>query len=286
MVSTSQTALVALFSLLVFSAIFTVQQRNTVVGQVRRAASSLSGWDRGSVASAPFPESSDPSITAALREMRQQEGVALSRVRAAFERKRQELLANSAGPAPTAASSLSVSVASAPDSVAVATFAAARDATIAAAQSEMTATTRHVVPAAAPPQSLPAAVAAAATPAAAAVAPVAAVKAAVGDGNAAADGCNRDHSKPLEKEDVLCRVPKGSMAFISLANGAYSEMATNWALLLLPLLQRHGHGDRAFLMALDEAAIDSFVQKRFPVVRGHPPGAAPPPLRASAPPPP
>ena len=285
MVSTSQTALVALFSLLVFSAIFTVQQRNTVVGQVRRAASSLSGWDRGSVASAPFPESSDPSITAALREMRQQEGVALSRVRAAFERKRQELLANSAGPAPTAASSLSVSVASAPDSVAVATFAAARDATIAAAQSEMTATTRHVVPAAAPPQPLPAAVAAA-TPAAAAATPVAAVKAAVEREFAAADGCNRDHSKPLEKEDVLCRVPKGSMAFISLANGAYSEMATNWALLLLPLLQRHGHGDRAFLMALDEAAIDSFVQKRFPVVRGHPPGAAPPPLRASAPPPP
>ena len=117
MVSTSQTALVALFSLLVFSAIFTVQQRNTVVGQVRRAASSLSGWDRGSVASAPdiFPVSSDPSITAALREMRQQEGVALSRVRAAFERKRQELLANSAGPAPTAATSLSVSMASVPD---------------------------------------------------------------------------------------------------------------------------------------------------------------------------
>ena len=281
MVSTAQTALVALFSLLVFSAIFTVQQRNTVVGQVRRAASSLSGWDRGSVASAPdiFPVSSDPSITAALREMRQQEGVALSRVRAAFERKRQELLANSAGPAPTAASSLSVSMASVPDSVAVATFAAARDATIAAAQSEMTATTRHVVPAAAPPQPLPAAVAAA-TPAVAAAAPVSAVKAAVGRGFAAADGCNRDHSKPLEKEDVLCRVPKGAMAFISLANGAYSEMATNWALLLLPLLQRHGHGDRAFLMALDEAAIDSFVQKRFPVVRGHPtgtPGAAPAP---------
>ena len=100
MVSTAQTALAALFSLLVFSAIFTVQQRNTVVGQVRRAASSLSGWDRGSsVASAPdtFPVSSDPSITAALREMRQQEGVALTRVRASFERKRQELLASSAG---------------------------------------------------------------------------------------------------------------------------------------------------------------------------------------------
>ena len=272
MVSTAQTALAALFSLLVFSAIFTVQQRNTVVGQVRRAASSLSGWDRGSsVALAPdtFPVSSDPSITAALREMRQQEGVALTRVRASFERKRQELLASSAGPAPTAASSLSVSVASAPDSVAVATFAAARDATIAAAQSEMTATTRHVIPATAPLQSPPAAVAAV-TPAATPLPAVAAVKAAVGRGAAAADGCNRDHSKPLEKDDVLCRVPKGAMAFISLANGAYSEMATNWALLLLPLLQRHGHGDRAFLMALDEAAIDSFVQKRFPVVRGHP----------------
>ena len=136
MANTAQTALIALFALLVCSAMFTVQQRNTVVGQVRRAASSLSGWDRGTVASAPdtFPVSSDPAITAALREMRQQEGVALSRVRAAFARKRQELLANATGPTPAAASSLSASVASAPDSVAVAAFAAARDATIAAAQ--------------------------------------------------------------------------------------------------------------------------------------------------------
>ena len=143
MVSTAQTALAALFSLLVFSALLTVQQRNTVVGTVRRAASSLSE----TVASAPdnFAVASDPSITAALREMRQQEAVALSRVRASFERKRQELLASSTGPAPAAASSLSVSMASAPDSVAVATFAVARDAAIAAAQSEMTAT-----PAAAP----------------------------------------------------------------------------------------------------------------------------------------
>ena len=50
--------------------------------------------------------------------------------------------------------------------------------------------------------------------------------------------CNRDHSHPLSLEDVLCRVPRGELAFISLANAAYGEMAVNWAMLLIPMLAK------------------------------------------------
>ena len=62
---------------------------------------------------------------------------------------------------------------------------------------------------------------------------------------ASASGCNRDHSKPLSPEDMLCRVPKGELAFVALANAAYGELAVNWALLLLPVLEKVGHADRA-----------------------------------------
>ena len=36
--------------------------------------------------------------------------------------------------------------------------------------------------------------------------------------------CNRDHSSPLSIDDVLCRVPRGEVAFTTLANGAYGEL--------------------------------------------------------------
>lgn len=64
--------------------------------------------------------------------------------------------------------------------------------------------------------------------------------------------CNRDHSRVLTLDDLLCRVPKGELAFMSLANAAYGEMAVNWALLLLPVLEKVGHGDRAAIAALDQ----------------------------------
>ena len=81
------------------------------------------------------------------------------------------------------------------------------------------------------------------------------------------DGCNRDHTKVLSRDDVLCRVPRGALAFVAMSNGAYGELGINWALLLLPLLARSGHGDRAFLVALDEEGIDKFVGRGLPTVR-------------------
>ena len=42
--------------------------------------------------------------------------------------------------------------------------------------------------------------------------------------------CNRDHSKVLTTDDVLCRVPKGELAFVTLANQAGGEAAAaDWA---------------------------------------------------------
>ncbi|KAL1512007.1 hypothetical protein AB1Y20_005282 [Prymnesium parvum] len=84
---------------------------------------------------------------------------------------------------------------------------------------------------------------------------------------AAADPqCNRDHSRPLSADDMLCRVPKGGLAFIALANAAYGELAVNWALLLLPVLQKVGHADRAVLAALDKAGLDAFTARRLPTI--------------------
>lgn len=81
--------------------------------------------------------------------------------------------------------------------------------------------------------------------------------------------CNHEHSAVLSLDDVLCRVPRGALAFVSLANGAYAELGINWALLLLPLLGRAGagHEDRAFLYAIDEAAVTAFTQRKLPTVR-------------------
>ena len=82
-----------------------------------------------------------------------------------------------------------------------------------------------------------------------------------------ASGCNRDHSKLLSQDDVLCRVPRGALAFVSLANGAYAELGINWALLLVPVLAKVGHGDRAFLFALDDDGAERFLAKKLPTVK-------------------
>ena len=81
-----------------------------------------------------------------------------------------------------------------------------------------------------------------------------------------ADGCNRDHSKPLTPEDMLCRVPKGELVFVSLANAAYGELAINWALLLLPVLAKVGHADRAVIAALDRPGLDMFTGRQLPTM--------------------
>ena len=110
----------------------------------------------------------------------------------------------------------------------------------------------------------PAAAAAAAQPTAAAAAAAAAAAPAAAQG---ASGCNRDHSKLLSQDDVLCRVPRGALAFVSLANGAYAELGINWALLLVPVLAKVGHGDRAFLFALDDDGAERFLAKKLPTVK-------------------
>ena len=76
-----------------------------------------------------------------------------------------------------------------------------------------------------------------------------------------------DNSRELSQSDILCRVPRGGLAFVSLANGAYSELGINWALLLLPILAKVGHEGRAFLYALDDAAVRAFLKARLPTVR-------------------
>ena len=57
------------------------------------------------------------------------------------------------------------------------------------------------------------------------------------------------NDRVLTPDDVLQRVPRGEMAFIALANQAYATLGINWALLLLPVLERAGHPERAVLGA-------------------------------------
>ena len=101
--------------------------------------------------------------------------------------------------------------------------------------------------------------AAAAVPAATATAAVSAITGHMSD-------CNRDHSRVLSLEDALCRVPAGALAYISLSNGAYGTLGINWALLLLPLLEKIGHGDRAFLYALDDEGVRQFTSHKLPTI--------------------
>ena len=76
-----------------------------------------------------------------------------------------------------------------------------------------------------------------------------------------------ENARVLSADDVLSRVPRGELAFISLANSAYSELAINWALLLLSVLERSGHGRHAVLAALDQDAAKTFVARRLPTMR-------------------
>jgi hypothetical protein len=110
-------------------------------------------------------------------------------------------------------------------------------------------------------------IAASAAPIAVSAAPVAASATAAPESAAlAVASCNRDHSKTLSMEDVLCRVPRGETAFISMANAAYGEMAINWALLLLPILARVGHEQRAVIAAMDLAGVKMFLGRRLPTL--------------------
>ena len=71
----------------------------------------------------------------------------------------------------------------------------------------------------------------------------------------------------LTYDDFLGRVPVGGLAFVALANSAYSQMGVNWALLLLPVLERIGQSERAVLAALDDDSERAFLARELPTIR-------------------
>ena len=71
----------------------------------------------------------------------------------------------------------------------------------------------------------------------------------------------------LAHDEFLQRVPVGGVAFVALANSAYSEMGVNWALLILPMLAKIGESDRAVLAALDVDAQRVFLKRQLPTIR-------------------
>ena len=75
------------------------------------------------------------------------------------------------------------------------------------------------------------------------------------------------NDKVLTPDDVLQRVPKGELIFLALANEAYMTLGLNWAMVLLPVLERAGHPERAILAAMDQASERTFLQKRFATMR-------------------
>lgn len=76
-----------------------------------------------------------------------------------------------------------------------------------------------------------------------------------------------DNSRVLTADDVVRRIPRGELAFVSLANSAYSDLAINWALVLLPVLERAGAAGHAVLAALDEPAVHLFTSRGLPTMR-------------------
>ena len=57
------------------------------------------------------------------------------------------------------------------------------------------------------------------------------------------------------------------MAFFTLANSAYADLAINWALLLAPLLRDAGAEESYFICALDANITRELVARRLPTMR-------------------
>jgi len=76
-----------------------------------------------------------------------------------------------------------------------------------------------------------------------------------------------DNSRLLTTGDVLQRVPRGKLVFVSLANSAYADLAVNWALVLLPVLEAIGESHHAVLASLDDASAERFVRLGLPTMR-------------------
>ena len=71
----------------------------------------------------------------------------------------------------------------------------------------------------------------------------------------------------LAHDEYLQRVPAGGVAFVAIANSAYSQMGVNWALLILPVLAKIGQSERAVLAALDEQSQRAFLSRELPTIR-------------------
>jgi hypothetical protein len=77
----------------------------------------------------------------------------------------------------------------------------------------------------------------------------------------------RAESSLLGRADVLRRIPTGGVAFFTLANSAYADLAVNWALLLAPLLRDIGAEQSYFIGALDANITKELAARRLPTMR-------------------
>ena len=59
----------------------------------------------------------------------------------------------------------------------------------------------------------------------------------------------------------------GGLAFFTLANTAYSDLAINWALLLIPVLASVGATDHFFIGGLDKNITQMLLARRLPTMR-------------------
>ena len=74
-------------------------------------------------------------------------------------------------------------------------------------------------------------------------------------------------AKLLDRGDILQRIPPGKLAFFTLANAAYGDLAVNWALLLGNVLRPIGAESHYFVGALDANISASLLARGLPTMR-------------------
>ena len=85
--------------------------------------------------------------------------------------------------------------------------------------------------------------------------------------NEVASAADERNARLLTRDDVLARVPVGGLAFFTLANDAYADLAVNWALLLRPVLATVGAAEHYFIGALDKNLTATLLSHRLPTLR-------------------
>ena len=73
--------------------------------------------------------------------------------------------------------------------------------------------------------------------------------------------------KPLDRGEILQRIPHGKLAFFTLANAAYGDLAVNWALLLSEVLRPIGAELHYFVGALDANISALLLARGLPTLR-------------------